>query len=134
MEYKLIRNMYVVRVKKTVKSYLNTKRFGMVAYSDYDRLNALFLMTRNGLDRSSLQFPILKPLFHAMSLKREEVAKVSKGQGDNMNRYRKDKEYASLNGQLLNDCMKPTDVAMLILVIENNMKKEDNVSRTIYLF
>ena len=128
MEYKHIRNAYAARVKKTVNSYLNTMRFGMREYSQIDRISGLNYLVTRGLVRSEREFNIVKPLLHAMCIKREKEATISKGQGDNMGSYVKDSEFVSLNGKYLNKCMTPCDIAMLILVIENNIGKSDTVS------
>ena len=133
MEYKNIRNAYTTRVKKTVNSYLNTMRFGMRDYSQIERISALNFLVTKGLDRTASQFQVVKPLLHAMCIKREKQAKINKGQGDNMGTYVKDSEFVSMNGKCLNDCMTPHDVAMLILVIENNMTKSDIVSKLPFL-
>ena len=104
-------------------------RFGMREYSQIDRMNGLNYLVTRGLDRSAPEFQIVKPLLHAMCLKREEEATITKGQGDNMGAYVKDSEFVSVNGKYLNDCMTPYDVALLILVIENNITKSDKVSK-----
>lgn len=134
MEYKAIRNAYTTRVKKTVATYLTTMRFGMREYSMNARLHGLNYLVTYGLDRTAREFHVLKPLLHAMCLKREQTAILTKGQGDNMGNYVKDSEFISVNGKYLNERMKPTDVAMLILVIENNMKKPESVSKTYFHF
>ena len=46
-----------------------------------------------------------------------------------MGAYVKDSEFVSVNGKYLNDFMTPHDVALLILVIENNITKSDKVSK-----
>ena len=130
MEYKTIRNAYTTRVKKTVNSYLNTMRFGMRDYSQTQRLNGLNYLVTQGLDRTASEFGVVKPLLHAMYIGREEYATIKKGQGDNMGSYVKDSEFVSVNGKYLNECMKPHDVALLILVIENNLTKSDSVSKS----
>ena len=129
MEYKNIRNAYTTRVKKTVNSYLNTMRFGMRGYSQIDRMNGLNYLVTRGIDRTAKEFQVVKPLLHAMCIKREKEATINKGQGDNMGSYVKDSEFVSMNGTKLNDCMTPYDIALLILVIENNMSKSDRVSK-----
>ena len=101
----------------------------MREYSQIDRMNGLNYLVTRGLDRSAPEFQIVKPLLHAMCLKREEEATITKGQGDNMGAYVKDSEFVSVNGKYLNDCMTPYDVALLILVIENNITKSDKVSK-----
>ena len=47
-------------------------------------MNGLNYLVTRGLDRSAPEFQIVKPLLHAMCLKREEEATITKGQGDNM--------------------------------------------------
>ena len=129
LEFKITKNMYITRVKSTVKNYLDTSRFGMKEYSRHDRLKALHSLTQNGLKRNDSNFCIIKPLLHAMSLEKETVNMLQKRQRNNMSNYMKDAEFALLNGRLLGDCMKPSEVAMLILVIENNMTIQEDVSR-----
>ena len=46
-----------------------------------------------------------------------------------MGSYVKDLEFVSVNGKYLNDCMTPHDIALLILIIENNLMKSDTVSK-----
>ena len=94
-----------------------------------ERMNGLNYLVTRGIDRTAPEFQVVKPLLHAMCIKREEEATFSKGQGDNMGSYVKDSEFASVNGKYLNDCMTPHDVALLILVIENNITKSDIVSK-----
>ena len=101
----------------------------MRGYSQIERINGLTYLVTRGLDRSAQEFEIVKPLLHAMCIKREEEATITKGQGDNMGSYVKDSEFVSVNGKYLNDCMTPHDIALLILVIENNLTKSDTVSK-----
>ena len=126
--FKACRNAYVIRVTKTVKRYLDTERFGMMEFSLEDRKRALHSLTTSGLDRSSDTFKVLKPLFHCMALSREKKAMFEFGQGDNMGKYVKEKELQELNGKLLRDEYLASEVAMLILVVENYMGKVNDVS------
>ena len=128
MNFKACRNAYVIRVTKTVKRYLNTERFGMTKFPLQDRKKALHDLTTNGLDRSSDTFKVVKPLFHCMALSREKKAMFEFGQGDNMGKYVKDKELQEVNGKLLRNEYLASEVAMLILVIENFMGKVNDVS------
>ena len=126
--FKACRNAYVIRVTKTVKRYLNTDRFGMTEFSLQDRKKALHGLTTSGLDRSSDSFKVVKTLFHCMALSREKKAMFEFGQGDNMGKYVKDKELQEVNGKLLRDEYLASEVAMLILVIENYMGNVNDVS------
>ena len=120
------RNEYVVRTKKTIKSFLKTDRFGMKNYGIEQRKRALYDLTQDGLVRLADNFKVVKPLLHAMSLKREQNAREQYGQSDNMGKYVRDKEFVELNGKLVEEVMLPSDVAMLILVIDNLMGVKDN--------
>ena len=68
-----------------------------------------------------------------MTLSREKKAMFEFGQGDNMGKYVKDKELQEVNGKLLRDEYLASEIAMLILVIENFMGKVNDVSFAVWL-
>ena len=134
LNFKNCRNSYVIRAKKTVQTYLETERFGMMEFPPEERKRALYWLTTSGLDRSSSeQFKVVKPLLHCMALSREKKSMVEFGQGDNMGKYVKEKELKGKNGMLLKNEYLVSEVAMLILVIENYMGKKNDVSYFFYL-
>ena len=130
MNFKLCRNAYVIRAKKTIQTYLETERFGMMEFPIDARKKALYSLTTTGLDRASSDiFKVVKPLFQCMALNREtKKAMYEFSQGDNMGKYVKEKELKEINGSLLKDKYLVSEVAMLILVVENYMGKENDVS------
>ena len=128
LSFKNCRNSYVIRAKKTIQTYLETERFGMMEFPPDDRKRALYWLTTSGLDRTSEQFKVVKPLLHCMALSREKKSMQEFGQGDNMGKYVKEKELMEKNGTLLKNEYLVSEVAMLILVIENYMGKKDDVS------
>ena len=103
----------------------------MSSFNQDQRMNGLKYLITRGVVRTASEFRVVKPLLQAMCLKREVDAKF-KGQGNNMGNYVKDSEFVSLNGQCLNECMTPHDVALMILVIENHMTTSDMVSKSVY--
>ena len=123
------RSEYCTRVRKTVRTYLDTDQFGLSIYDKKTRLHALNNLIQNGLDRSSRYFEIIKPLFHAMAIKKEHTAMENGGQNDNMGTHVRQEDYKALNGKRLSECMKECDVARLILVIENYFGKNEQVRK-----
>ena len=91
INFKVCRNAYVIRVKKTIQTYLDTERFGMMQFSKLTRKEALYWLTTSGLDRSSDTFKVVKPLFQSMALNREKKGLYEFTQGDNMGKYVKER-------------------------------------------
>ena len=92
------------------------------------RKEALYCLTNSGLDRSNDTFKVVKPLFQCMALNREKKGLYEFTQGDNMGKYVKEKEFKEIDGRLLKEKYLVSEVAMLIMVVENYMGKENDVS------
>ena len=68
-----------------------------------------------------------------MALKQEKNSMETFSQTSNLGRKTAEKELIELNGKYLEEEMIPLQVAMLILVIENQIQMEDDVSVSLHL-
>ena len=109
------------------------KKFGLSEHSEAEEKKSLYVLTKDGLNRDSPEFKIYKFLFHVMALKREKISMENFSQTTNLGRGTKDQELIELNGKYLEEEMIPSQVAMLILVIENQIQMEDDVSVSFHL-
>ena len=100
----------------------------MMEFPKDARKQALYCLTTTGIDRASNTFKVVKPLFQCMALNREKKALYEFTQGDNMGKYVKEKEFKEIDGRLLKEKYLVSEVAMLIMVVENYMGKENDVS------
>ena len=117
----VIRNHFVKRVKLTVDKFLHTERYGMEDYTYEQRLNALHRLTKNGLERSSSEYIITLPIFHAFSIDRE-MGKLHRNINSQccLFSYKvKKEEFLDINGKRIQDILWSSDVARIITTICN---------------
>ena len=58
----------MIRVRKKVKRYVDTDRFGMIEFTLEDRKNALQCLTTSILDRSAYALKVVKQSFYCVAL------------------------------------------------------------------
>ena len=127
MKFKCVRKAFVTRVLKTVQAFVSCKCKlpGLDIYDEHSKLNALMKVLESGLDRRCENFEILKPLFQSFSLPKERKALLENSVSCNLTKVSLT-EFKLVNGVLFNDLLEPTDVARILLVVENYIGKASN--------
>ena len=123
------------RLRLTVEKYLHTDKYGLEDYTYGQKLNALHMLTKNGLERSNSESIITLPIFHAFSINRE-VDNLR----DNINSqcclfsYKVDKkEFLEVNGKRIQDILWPSNVARIITTICNMLVRLTFIRLHIFL-
>lgn len=124
LKFKDIRRCFVTRALNTLSSFVKCKSKveGLDRNNEATKLNAIINVLSDGLDRTKRDFLILKPLFQSFALPREKKSMENNSVASNLTKVPL-VEFQEVNGKRFDELLKPTDVARILLVMENFVVK-----------